>query len=205
MGKLSSTELTLIERVGAEPDVAGSIQLLARNEVPNKLIARNEVGDEQRLGISLGTEIDTSTGATSYDITGIPSGVRRISINLVGVSWSGSSDVIFQIGDSGGIEVSGYLGCGWLSNTTNQNQTDGFPVAVVGAAASLIHGRIVLELENQSAFTWTATIITGFSNTGTVTVGAGSKSLSAELSQLRFTTVGGANTGDAGGLNIQFT
>ena len=53
----------------------------------------------------LGTAVASTSGA-SIDFTGIPSGVRRIAINYSGVSTSGTSVMIVQLGDSGGFETS---------------------------------------------------------------------------------------------------
>jgi hypothetical protein len=63
------------------------------------------------LGITSGTAV-ASTSGTSIDFTSIPSWVKRITVMFNGVSTSGTSAKIIQLGDSGGVETSGYIGTG---------------------------------------------------------------------------------------------
>jgi hypothetical protein len=55
-----------------------------------------------------GTSV-ASTSGTSIDFTGLPSWVKRITVMLDGVGTNGTSSPILQIGDSGGIENTGYV------------------------------------------------------------------------------------------------
>jgi len=100
-----------------------------------------------------------STSGSSISFTGIPAGVKKITLNLVGVSTNGTANLIAQIGDSGGLENSGYLGAtGFVAVTTPQstNHTNG--VNLPAAAASTFHGSIEFELVNAATFTWVARI-----------------------------------------------
>ena len=54
-----------------------------------------------------GTSV-ASTSGTSIDFTSIPSWVKRITVMFDGVSTNGTSNLQVQIGDSGGIENTGY-------------------------------------------------------------------------------------------------
>jgi hypothetical protein len=65
-----------------------------------------------------------------------------------------------------------------------------------------IHGVATLTLMNSSTNTWASTSIMGHSNATTISMGAGAKSLSAELDRVVITTVGGADTFDAGAIKI---
>lgn len=154
--------------------------------------------------IRLATE-QASTSGTTIDFTGIPAGARRITIAFVGVSTNGTSDLLIQIGDSGGIEASGYLGCGIVLGATvvAANYTTGFGFKG-GAATNIYHGSVTLDLENAAAFTWVANGNLGLSDSAFIYLTAGSKSLSAELDRVRITTVGGVNTFDAGAINISY-
>src|SRR3954463_10310757 len=51
-----------------------------------------------------------STSGTSIDFTSIPTWVKKITVQLTGVSTNGTSPLIIQRGDAGGVEPSGYLG-----------------------------------------------------------------------------------------------
>jgi hypothetical protein len=50
-----------------------------------------------------------STSGTSIDFTGIPAGAKRITVMFSGVSLSGSASYLFQLGDAGGFETTGYV------------------------------------------------------------------------------------------------
>ena len=71
-----------------------------------------------------------TTSLTAYDFTGIPAGVKRITVMLNGVSTNGTSYVRLQIGPSGGVETSNYLGAS--TTATNgvgtMNFTSGFDI-----------------------------------------------------------------------------
>ena len=152
--------------------------------------------------ITLTAQQATTSGA-AIDFTGLPAGIKRIDISIVGNQTSGSSLPCVQIGDSGGIEATGYLGAigGSASNTAF---TVGFGIDNGATSAAINHGVISLFLENAATFTWTATTNTARSDGASWTTGAGSKSLSAELTQIRLTTVGGSDTFAAGAASVKF-
>ena len=152
-------------------------------------------------GITLSVPV-ASTSGTSIDFTGIPSTAKRITINFNGVSTSGTSHPLFQIGDSGGIETTGYLGSG-SDITTVTTYTTGFGIPS-GQAANVLHGSIVLSLMNSANNTWAAHGIFGQTTNNNVNQTAGVKSTSATLDRVRITTVGGSDTFDAGEINISY-
>ena len=157
-------------------------------------------------GIVLATEQATTSG-TEIDFTGIPPGTKRITVMLFGVSTTGTSEILLQIGDSGGVETSAYVSNVTLLLTTTlatDNSTAGFLVSDANAAGSTYHGKIELVLENSATFTWVSGMNMTRSDGSRVLTGAGSKSLSAELDRIRLTTVGGSDTFDAGVMNIQY-
>ena len=148
-----------------------------------------------------GTKQNTTSG-TSIDFTGIPSGVKEIKVSFIGVSTTGTSNYIIQLGDSGGIEATGYLGSA-DNSTGSANFTAGFGIRQI-AATSVIHGTITLTLAEGSTNTWTCSGSVAPSDNNNMYSTAGSKALSGELTQLRITTVGGTETFDAGAINIQY-
>lgn len=149
--------------------------------------------------LTLGTA-QASTSGTSIDFTSIPAGTNLIIISFIGVSTSGTSGVIVQLGDSGGVETSGYLGCAYRNAYTNY--TAGIGISSANAAASVYHGLVILSRADGN--TWGAGVFMGQSDTNYTGVGGASKSLSAELDRVRITTVGGSDTFDAGTLNISY-
>lgn len=147
-----------------------------------------------------------STSGTSIDFTGIPSWVKRITVMLSGVSTSGISPIQIQLGDSGGIENTGYLGSITSSQTgtATANFTTGFQIDNSGAAAaaSIRHG--AFSIFSFGANTWVINGSYGLSNTNFVLIIGGSKTLSDVLTQVRITTVNGTDTFDAGSINIMY-
>ena len=157
-------------------------------------------------GITLATE-QASTSGTSIDFTGIPAGVKRITIMFKGVSTNGTSNPQIQIGDSGGVETTSYTSVSAsvvnASASVVTASTTGFLLAATNGAASVFDGSITLSLENSGAFSWVFSgTITGGPNVNHSN--AGSKSLSAELDRVRITTVNGTDAFDAGAINISY-
>lgn len=156
---------------------------------------------------TLGTYAATTSG-TAVNFTGIPSWVTEIIIGLAGVSTNGTSLPIIQLGDSGGIEITGYLGAtANLQDSTAitaLNSTDGFSI-INGSGAAVRHGRITLNLINPATNTWVCSGLIAFSSGGAIIVTGGSKSLSAILDRVRLTTQNGTDTFDAGGVNIRYS
>ena len=160
--------------------------------------------DNNAYSVTLATEQATTSG-TAKDFTGIPSGTKRITVMFKGVSTNGTNDFLIQIGDSGGIETSGYASsAGRITGSPAvSDSTAGFILTSTISASNVHSGEVILSLEDASDFTWT---ITGSLERGGggVFIPAGSKSLSAELTQLRFTTTGTPDTFDAGVINISY-
>ena len=172
---------------------------MSATQVTSGVNANGEV-----LGVVLGTAVATTSG-TAIDFTGIPSGTKKITVNFIGVSTTGASDIIVQLGDSAGVQSTGYVGSNVDSTQGNGvTFTAGFITNNLQAAGDLAHGTMVINLENTDSFTWAELSSISDSVIGNVSSGAGSKSLSAELTQVRITTTGGSDTFDAGALNISY-
>ncbi len=152
--------------------------------------AIDDAGVEIALGIRLGTA-QASTSGTSIDFTGIPASTKRITINFAGVGTSGTSNPLIQLGDSGVVKTSGYLGVGVAigASITAANYTAGFGVPSSNAA-NVIHGSITLELVDSATNTWAAAGVLGLSSSAFSFTVAGTKVLSAELDRVRLTTAG---------------
>jgi hypothetical protein len=155
---------------------------------------------------NIGTAV-ASTSGTSIDFTGIPAGARRIVVSFNGVSTNGINAITVQLGDSGGIETSGYLGsCSYTVDAAASaalNFVSGFVIHASGSAAMVIHGSMTLTLVDPATFTWVASGVFGRSDTAATMVTAGSKSTSAALDRVRI-TADGVNTFDAGKINIVY-
>jgi hypothetical protein len=151
--------------------------------------------------LTLATAQATTSG-TSIDFTGIPSWVRRITVMLNGVSTNGASAKLIQLGDSGGVETTGYDSqCVLVGATTaNQSSTSGFVIYGTTASEALI-GHAVITLIDSNSWVYSSTMKTGSSY---VQVAGGSKALSATLDRIRVTTDNGTDTFDAGSVNIMY-
>lgn len=192
---------------GTAPSTPSSGKVSVYAKTDGQIYSKDDAGTETKLNneipITLGTPV-ASTSGTSIDFTGIPSGTKRISINFNGVSTNGTSLFLVQIGDAGGVEATGYLST-CQQGSTATGSTAGFVVRQAQPAAGSYSGTIVLSKENSTNFSWVSFgIISRVDSAYDTGVSSGGKSLSAELDRVRITTVGGADTFDAGEINISY-
>ena len=146
------------------------------------------------------TSVATTSG-TSFDFTGIPSWAKRITVMFNGVSTNGTSFFLVQLGDSGGIENTGYGGSAGSGTGGNANSA-GFIVSANQAAAGIYSG--IATLANVSGNIWVISGTTTGSGGYVTTVFGGNKELSATLDRVRITTANGTDTFDAGSINIVY-
>ena len=183
----------------AAPAVAGSGTLTLPTTSGTILTSASTIN-----AITSGTA-QASTSGTSIDFTGIPSGVKRVTVMFAGVSTNGTSKVLIQLGDSGGIETSGYLGSTAFADSSSAaaNFSSGFFDEGTNAAA-VRHGAIIISQVDASAFSYVCFGNIGRSDSAVICVMGGSKALSAALDRVRITTVNGTDTFDAGTINILY-
>jgi hypothetical protein len=152
--------------------------------------------------ITSGTAVTAS--GTQVNFTDIPSWVKRITVMFSGVSTNSTSNILVQLGDSGGIETTSYVAYG--NNTTasalgGTAYTTGFGIRH-DTAAALLGGAMVIS--NVSSNNWVSTHAIASSSGTNGYFGAGNKTLSDVLTQIRITTVNGTDTFDAGSINILY-
>ena len=151
-----------------------------------------------------GLQTDTakaSTSGTSIDFTSIPSWVKRITVMLDGVSLSGTDSFLVQLGDSGGIETTGYVSTSTSTTASaggTLSSTSGFAIRAA-TAANLCSGHMVLT--NITGNTWISSHCATLDGSTAGTFGGGTKTLSATLDRVSVTRTG-TNTFDAGTINI---
>jgi hypothetical protein len=155
-------------------------------------------GAGRATAVVSGTAV-ASTSGTSIDFTSIPSWVKRITVMFSGVSTSGTSNYLVQLG-SGSVTTSGYLGSsgnlgGSASFTTGFGLTSGAATVVMQAT---------MTISNLSGNTWVASQVGGRSDAASVTFGGGNIALAGVLDRVRITTVNGTDTFDAGSINILY-
>lgn len=149
--------------------------------------------------------MQASTSGTDIDFTSIPAGVTKITIMFSSVSTSGTNEVRVRLGDAGGFETTGYESTTTRTTSSGQglsNVTNGFQISNSHEANDLLVGNLTLTLMDAATFLWTASWSIGASDKAYN--GGGAKALSAELTQVRITTVGGSDTFDAGNIGVQY-
>jgi hypothetical protein len=189
--------------------------LPATDGTADQTLATNGTGTLEwgtRARLVRGTAVAATSG-TSIDFTGIPSWAKRITVILDGVSTATATtgqDVCVQLGDSGGVETTGYLAYvstvyfdSAATTPTSLAASGGFPI-FFGTTGAIRSGTITLV--NPSGNLWVATVLVAVANgTGPLygsCQGGGTKTLSGTLDRVRLTTLTGVDTFDAGTVNI---
>ena len=184
--------------VGGLPDGTVDEDTLANNAVGASKLASGAATQ-----VIKGTVTATTSG-TSVTFSSIPSGTKRIDIILNDVSDSGGAEFKVQIGDSGGLETSGYklssarLEAGSQGVSTS---TDSFVIQMSNSGAT-INGVMGLYLLDSTNHIWVNSHSFAKSGTAAGVSGGGTKTLSAELTQLKFFIDSGSF--DAGSVNIHY-
>lgn len=160
-------------------------------------------------GITLAAE-QASTSGTAITFSSIPPWVKKITLMLVGVSTNGTAELLVQIGDSGGLETTGYVSTvGNIVGPTIMTSTSGFIITSdIQSNAFVAHGAVQLFLQDidGTSHTWVCSSnISAESASADIHVQGGSKTLSVgvPLDRVVLTTTG-ADTFDAGAVSIQY-
>ena len=156
-------------------------------------------------GIRSGTSVTAS--GTSIDFTSLPTGIKRITVMFSGVSTNGTSNIIFQIGTSGGIQTTGYAGSGTLLTTASSvyatSFTTGFGYRTENATATHSGATQIMLCDSTNGI-WVASGTLGSTSLVSGYTTGGTKTLSGTLDRVRITTVNGTDTFDAGTINILY-
>ena len=147
-----------------------------------------------------------STSGTSIDFTGIPSWAKRIAVLFSGVSTSGTSICLIQIG-AGSVTTSGYASSGSIiasAAVASSVSTAGFLTAggVSDTATTTRYGSALIQLVSGNS--WVMNSALGGNATTDTRYGAGGITLGGTLDRVRITTVNGTDTFDAGTINILY-
>lgn len=147
--------------------------------------------------------VQTTTSGTDIDFTSIFAGAKRVSVNFSGVSTNGSAALLVQLGDSGGIEATGYLGACTTNTTsaTTTNYTAGIGVTKT-VSTHVLHGTITFTLIDAAAFLWAASGVIASSDSARSYYTAGSKALSDVLDRIRIKASNGTDAFTAGKINL---
>ena len=155
--------------------------------------------------------VTATTSGSNIDFTSIPSSATIIHLILDNVGTNGDDQLMFQIGDSGGIETSSYIGAwGRFSGTslTGGTTTDGIDIRKGSPSTYVVSGVISLYLCDPANNAWIMSSQTVVNNTSDGNVqfdqrAVGYKALSGTLTQVRLDT-DGSNTFNAGEARIRY-
>ena len=150
--------------------------------------------------LNSGTAV-ASTSGTAIQFTDIPSWVKRITVMYSGVSLSGTSNPIIQLGSTT-YTTSGYLGSASTGAGTAANMSAGFIISNASAAADTAHG--ISTLTTLNGLIWTYTSIISYSNQAATRYASGSITMAGTVDRLRIPATNGSDTFDAGTINILY-
>jgi hypothetical protein len=146
-----------------------------------------------------GTAVTASS--TSVNFNGIPSTAKRITVMFSGVSTSGTSNLLIQLGDAGGVENTGYISAANYTSLTASSTAGFILLWGINAAANTQQGCVIIS--NLTGNVWVSNGNMA-DNEGRNSSSAGAKTLSDTLDRVRITTVNGTDTFDAGTINILY-
>jgi hypothetical protein len=159
--------------------------------------------ESMRDGLWIATSENTT--GTEVEVTGIPSWASVIIITLVNVGTNGTNNLLLRLGDSGGYESTGYVGCSTLLKGS------GFPFVTFNSTAfhiktdgNPLYGVLTLtKLGAQGSVTWCISGTYCRSATSSMTT-QGGKTLTGELDRVKL-LINGANTFDAGTWGVKYS
>lgn len=153
--------------------------------------------------LTAGTPVATTSG-TSVTFGSIPSWVKRITVMLNGVSLSGSANVRFRLGPTGGLATSGYTGyTNILQNTTAiATLSAGFDASGASTTATTYSGLVTFACLDATNNIWVTSGLLSETSSAAQTAFSGAVTLSGTLTQVGITSTNGTDTFDAGSVNI---
>ena len=190
----------------------GTLSIAAPNTNTNRTLTLPDgTGTFSVAGVN--SNIVASTAQTAppttpqyFDFTSIPSYVKRITVLFNGVSTSGTSNYLVQIG-AGSITSTGYLGASLAaqagaSSAAGGTSTSGFVVADAVAAAYIYNGSLLIQNISGNIWIQSGTLVA--TTAVRASVSGGNVTLSGTLDRVRITTQNGTDTFDAGSINILY-
>jgi hypothetical protein len=176
------------------------------NVTTAKILNANVTPAKLSQPMTSGTAV-ASTSGTAIDFTGIPSWAKRIQIMFANVSLSATANILVQLGDSGGIETTGYISQAAIVNV-NANTVGATNGIIIfnGEASSACSGILTLGYIDAGNNLWTAagTFARPGGSVSSASFTGGYKSLSATLDRIRIVSSNGTDTFDAGSINILY-
>ena len=183
--------------VGGLPNGTVDADTLATNSVTTVKLADNSVTHAKSTGLQRRISTGPTTMSGSLMTLNVTAGVKKIELFFTNVSSDGSSDMKIRLGDSGGIESSGYGYAAGYHRTgvssreaTVSNSTAAFSTYGLDAASYQIFG--TWKLYNPQGNTWvTEHVLWGSAANNHQFWGNGYKTLSGTMTQFNLACTSG--------------
>lgn len=156
----------------------------------------------ETVSIRSSIEIPTTSG-TQIDVTGIPATAKRVEVQFVNVSVTGTSPVCLQLGTSAGVHGSNYADTSSVTNSTAVSTIYtllGFCVGSPVSGTDANSGKVFLDRFGDSNI-WTAFGGTRQNQTRITTVG-GQVLLPGTLDRIRLRSYNGTDSFDSGSIVV---
>ena len=161
-----------------------------------------------RQGFSQGHTLEATTSGTSFTKTGIPSWATQVIVTFANCGLNGTNNLQIQLGDSGGIETTGYnsasckmTGGGYLGlDSTDAFSTTAFHITT---ASLNINGSITFTLHDSATNHWASQGCYSGSASNTF-ICSGQKALSSALTQIKLLPTS-SNTFDSGSWSVSYS
>lgn len=153
--------------------------------------------------INAGTTVATASGSEVTVSTGIPTGVRQVTVGLNGVSINGPNRILVQIGTTSGFEDTAYDSASLVLTSSGEADTVRSSVGyLINTFSSLSAVSGTMTLTRLTGNTWVGSM-NAACTLGRVYSGGGTKTLGAELDRVRLISNATATDAfDAGEANV---
>lgn len=191
---ITSVDVSQINTTGSD---AGKV--LTSNGSTLNWVASSSIGS---TGITQGTAVSLA-GNQGVNFTGIPSTAKRITVMVSGMSCNGTAVAIFRVGSSGTIVTAGYSSQAW-SDVGGGVITTGLPFTKSLDSTGITTGKYVLDRMTDNI--WVGMGLSAYltiTSDGAQSAGT-TPNLAGPLDIIRFTTLAGTATFDAGTINISW-
>jgi hypothetical protein len=186
---------------GAAPSTPASGKVAVYAKTDGRVYGKDDAGTEFTMSGPIYSSF-TSLSSTAVDFN-IPTGTRRITLSFSGLSTSGTSPTIVQLGDPT-IENTGYAGA-VADSTASVALSSGFTLIRAQVAAATYSGTIVLTCIDTATNLWVAiSTVARADGTAVIWNTAGNKATSTTTSVIRITQTNGTDTFDGGSVTVTY-
>ena len=148
-----------------------------------------------------------TTSGTSHSYTSIPTWANKVTLILNNVSTNGTSPLMVQLGDSGGVENTGHSGCvvhTGVSTGQSDTTTAGFQIQHSVNTDWQVTGAINFRRIESNIWVMDGHLVLNSSGALVMTSG-GSKSLTGDLTTVLIRAVNGTDAFDGGRINLHYS